>query len=777
MVKQRPVSILVVEDDPELLLGIKEVIDGSELIAANTKYETSVITARNGRIGLDLLKNQKPDLIISDVMMPHISGFQFLETIRANPEWAHIPFIFLTARNSRMDQHEGTVKGASLYLTKPFEMSTLIEHITSQLNRTFAIQDAQEAYIASFKRQILKILNHEFRTPLTYVTAYYEMLAYKATAPEQLEEHQDYLKGIQLGCIRLEKIVEDFSLVLTLNSGELHRSFREDAEIIIDLAAIISQAVTVMQPMLDETAVSLQINTPNQLPPIIGIKKHINDIICRLLDNAIKFGKATEMETVIQLSAYTDDDNVIIKVKDNGPGMPPHVVEKIFDLFYQFNRDAREQQGTGTGLSIAAGLVNLHEGYIEVDSVDGEGSEIRVILPQNDEMLPTSSRLSDKQRVTLLIVEDDAHLLDSLQDLLETVEGKYELEVLTAVNGLDALRVLKHRMPDLIISDIMMPQMSGYDFLQEVRKRPEWLHIRFIFLTAKGKSPDKHKAYIMGVDEYVIKPYESDILLEIIEAQLNQRFLIQEMLNKNFELLKHSIINLITPTFQQPLTFVNQYVERLSDSLTEVQTMDEFKESLQGIRMGSEWLQRVVEDFMILAEFKTGEAAAAFNYQAQLIPNISIVLAEFSQMYHVNLMDEDVTLTFDTFDMQLDPIKGDISQISAIINRLIGIGRKYQNDPERPLNINLATEQADQHILIHLHFDNPLTDEIAEVVDQILRGDDPNFQLFRSFEFASELNIAQGYAELHQGKISFIRPVSDKFSFCIALPVATVPVL
>ena len=156
--KQRVVTILIVEDDIDIQCSIKDIIDATEFIVDNTQYDITVLTAGDGQVALELLEKQTPDLIISDIMMPRISGIQFLEKIQTHAEWIHIPFIFLTAKNSFDDHHQGMVKGASLYLTKPFEIDTLIAHIKAQLKRRFALQAAQDAYVSSFKRQILKIL-------------------------------------------------------------------------------------------------------------------------------------------------------------------------------------------------------------------------------------------------------------------------------------------------------------------------------------------------------------------------------------------------------------------------------------------------------------------------------------------------------------------------------------------------------------------------------------------------------------------------------------------
>lgn len=766
---QRSVKILIVEDDEDILFGMQDVLEGTDVVADNTYYNISILSAKDGQAGLEVLETETPDLIISDVMMPRLSGYQFLEKVQTQPQFLHIPFIFLTARDTSEDRHKGLLQGASLYLTKPFDKDTLIEHVGSQLKKSFARQEAQEQYLASFKKQILKVLNHEFRTPLTYVTAYYEMLAYKAKSSGTFENYQEYLRGIQAGCIRLSKLIENFMLVMELNSGEAKETFQNQAELISDLSSIIRQAIDQNELLSLNPDVEIRLNIPKDLPTIVGVRFQVYNIFAKIIDNAVKFSLNSSRKAVIEIDAQACEQEIQIKIQDNGHGMPLHIVDKIFDLFYQYNRDSNEQQGTGAGLNIALGLTMLHNGRIEVETIDEVGSTFTIVFPENDRISSEDPTYSTRKKAIVLAVEDDPHLLDGLQDLLQAIPGKYKLEVLKAQDGLEGLEILKQQLPDLIISDIMMPKMSGYDFLQEVRKKPEWLHIPVIFLTAKGKSPDKHKAYIMGVDEYITKPYESDLLIKYIESQLDRRFTIQKMIDQNFDALKKSILNLITPNFRQPLSFVTQYVNKLTDSVSNVQTVTEFKDSLQGIQTGSEWLNRLIEDFMILAELKTGEANDAFQLQSQRIPNIGVVLSEFSQMHSAKLASEDINLEFEPFDTQLAPVFGNITQILGGFSRLLEVGIKHRKD-DGPLVVRISAEEEGAQVVIQMAFQAGLSDDIANTIAEILAVSDDDIELFRSFEFAPDLSIAQGYISLHGGTIKLNHEGDSIFDFSIRLP-------
>lgn len=769
--QQKKVTILVVEDDEDILVGIRDFLEAADIIIDDVPLAVNILTAKDGQAAVDLLEDHAPDLIISDVMMPRVTGYELLENVLSRPELLHTPFIFLTAKNATEDEHKGLLKGASLYLTKPFDTDTLLQHISSQLKKSFARQSVQDQYFDSFKKQMLKILNHEFRTPLTYVTAYYEMLAYRAEAQGTLEDYQEYLRGIQTGCVRLTNLIEDFMLVIDLNSGEAKSIYLNQSELIGDINTVIKQAVEQCEALLKETAVTFTLNLGQDLPTIVGVRHQLLTILVRVIDNAIKFSKNSGRTPHIEITTRTENDELHISIKDNGHGMPSHTVEKIFDLFFQYNRDTQEQQGAGTGLTIAAGLVDLHLGRILVETEDGKGSQFTLVFPEN-RRLSTNTVNPDKDRAVILAIEDDPNLLDGLQDLLETIEGKYELDVLKARNGLEGIEQLRKQLPDLIISDIMMPKMSGYDFLQEVRQKPEWLHIPIIFLTAKGKSPDKHKAYIMGVDEYITKPYESDLLLRYVESQLDRRFHVQKMLDHNFDLLKRSILSMITPNFQQPLSFVTQYVDEMTNSVSDVQTVDEFKQSLQGIKTGSEWLHRVIEDFMILAELKTGEADDAFRLQSQPIPNIGVVLSEFSVLHSARFAAENIELCFDPFDTQLPSIHGNIAQLSSSFSRLIEVGIKQAAVGDETLKIGISVVEDEGEVVVTIRFKATLPDNVAQTVEDILSISGTQEEMFRSFEYAPDLSIAQGYVSLHKGTITLTRPGSEGFNFTMRLPIA-----
>jgi DNA-binding response OmpR family regulator/two-component sensor histidine kinase len=572
----RSVIILLVEDDPSMLDGMSDLLQVMDI-----GYEVSILTASDGLKALEVMSEQTPDLIVSDIMMPKVDGFQFLQEVRKNLSWAHIPFIFLTAKGEKQEVYQGRVSGADLYITKPFNSSELLELIKTQLDRAFQLRLTHQQNMDNLKKGILQILNHEFRTPLTYVTAYYDMLADSVNKFTDGLNFQEYLRGIQAGCIRLNRLVEDFIQVIELRTGEARAAYEQRAQPINDLDTLLREAIEAKQEQADRRNVHIHYHVESNLPPVFGDRRSLLEIFHRLLDNAIKFTYAHHIhkdgDGNVFISTAVKANKIHISIKDEGIGFPNRIQDKIFELFFQHNRGLLEQQGAGTGLTIAEGLVKLHRGRIEVEGQQDVGSQFTIVLPVFEDStsqtkLPLSQDDGGRKEATVLIVEDDRHLLEGLQELLEIFDGKYRLNVLTAPNGEAGLEVLRKCQSDLIISDIMMPYMDGYTFLEQVRQNPDWLHIPFIFLTAKGERQDIHRGWRSGVEEYVTKPYDSDTLLGLVVKQLDRYFQMQGIHAQNFDALKRSILNLITPDFRLPLSSVPEYSPKSSIELDDAYT-------------------------------------------------------------------------------------------------------------------------------------------------------------------------------------------------------------
>lgn len=759
-------TILLVEDDQFMLDGIRDLLE-----VADIGYDLEIFTAQDGKAGLQVMAEYTPDLIVSDITMPQMDGFEFLARVRQNPEWVHIPLIFLTARGKKQEIHLGKTSGANLYITKPFHMSELQELIKIQLDRTFELQKTRQHKMDNLKKNILKILNHEFRTPLTYVTAYYDMLADSLTRFEDSSNFREYLQGIQGGCIRLTRLIEDFILVLELQTGEIKARYDEQAQPIDDLAGILQEAIDNNHHHAAQSNVQINYTLPDESPALFGVRKMLVSIFGRLIHNAIKFTYHDRQENgIVDLSTTIQDDRVQIAISDKGVGIPTHVQERLFEPFFQYNRELLEQQGAGIGLTIAQGLVDLHQGYITIESVPEKRSTFTVVLPIYESDHPVALP-KDKQRrrpVTVLIVEDNQHLLLGLKELLELFEGKYQFEVLTATNGTQGLEMLATHQPHLIISDIMMPQMDGYTFLKEVRENPKWLQIPFVFLTAKGERRDIHFGLSKGVEEYITKPYDSDQLLDLVISQLDRYFEVQGVVANTLNSLKHSILNLVSFDFRPPLSSVAQYSEKLAAGLENIETDQELKKCLKGIQAGSIRLTRLVEDFISLAELKTGETETAYKMRARTIKDMGVVVCEAAQMKNEAAAAANKKIHCE-IDMNLPAVFGVAPMLSDNIQRLLEIAIRHDIEGD----IILSPKHIDRHLHITVHFSASLSSDQETKIQTLLRAEDETGLSW--FDYAPSLKIVRGQVALHNGRVQFHHAPPQTYIFTLILPLSANP--
>lgn len=764
---KQPATVLLVEDDESMLNGMHDLLDSVE-----TGFNLTIMTANNGRVGLDRMGERTPDLIVSDIMMPEMNGYAFLESVRGNPEWIHIPFIFLTARGEKKEVREGHLSGADLYVVKPFNPNELIELIESQLIKKLRLQDSREENVDNLKKGILQILNHEFRTPLTYVTAYYEMLADGVSRFASQENFQEYLRGIQTGCVRLTTLVDDLIQVIELRTGEAEQHFQEQAEIVDSLDVILTQAVDRARTKAADKGVEIRFTPSGTLPSVYGRPDLILSVLDRLIDNSIKFSQGRSVtQRWVSISADAAEREVCLSVEDQGTGFPLRIKNQIFEPFFQYNRVLLEQQGAGIGLTIARGLVELHQGRIEVESVEGEGSRFDVILPiyQGKFIQPQRSPEPnlDPIQVTILIVEDDPNLLEGLKALLEIHTGRYQMNPLTANNGQVGLELLKQQQPDLIVSDIMMPVMGGFEFLEQVRLNPDWLQIPFIFLSAKGEQREIHDGLRSGVEGYITKPYDSDELLEYLETQLDRHFQVQGVLVQNFDALKRSILSMVTPDFRLPLSSVSKYSEKLTQGFQDAENEAELKESLHGIQESSVRLTKLVEDFIALAELKTGEAKDAFDTFAQLIGDLDMIFQEAGNAAQKKAELANYQIICPPSD-KLPVIFGDSAALMKVIARLAVVGaNQFSTAPGAPILLKSTADA--ESVRLAIEFSVTAAPIHLEQMKSILMIDGSD--LPETSSYATGLSIAKGHIALHGGKLELSYDPAGKCTFIIALPV------
>jgi signal transduction histidine kinase len=359
--------ILVVEDDVAMAHGISDVLELNG-------YEVRI--AHHGGEALKLMSERQPDLIVSDIMMPEMDGHELFTQIRTNPDWVLIPFIFLTAKGQKSDVRLGKAMGAEEYLVKPFEWEDLLVAVRARLARAQVVKQASRSELADLKNRILNTLSHEFRTPLTYITGYADLLQEKDLSPDQLRQ---FLKRMQSGSLRLSRLVEDFLFLVSLEAGEAEMAYKLQRDRFTEWPALVERVLARHAAKAGARQVKLIPDVAAKMPEMTVHAGYLEDAVSRLVDNAIKF--TVDKPGDVRVSVSPHDGGALIRVSDEGMGIAEADLDKIFESFQQIDRETYEQQGAGVGLAIVKGIVELHGGRIEVTSQVSMGSTFSIWLP------------------------------------------------------------------------------------------------------------------------------------------------------------------------------------------------------------------------------------------------------------------------------------------------------------------------------------------------------------------------------------------------------------
>lgn len=362
--------ILVVEDDEVLRIGICDLLDLSGY---------AVTAARDGQRALEALEEMRtpPALIVSDIRMPNMDGYEFLAAVRSHEEWVSIPFIFLSAKGDREDIRKGKLQGADDYISKPFEFQDLLVAIQASLSRHNELVAYQEARMETLKRRILDVINHEFRTPLTYIVAYADLMASEPSFQHSGDLNQ-YISGILEGSERLSRLIENFLILAELESGLGEKIWQRRRTRIENVGRIVSAVIEQARAKSHLRGVTIDSQVDSVIPPIEADPIYLEIAVRELIHNAIRFSPEGE---VVKVAVGVNGDAIRINVRDQGPGIAADQQDRLFDTFYQVDRESLEQGGAGAGLAIVRHVAQLHGGDVLVESAPGRGSSFSLHLP------------------------------------------------------------------------------------------------------------------------------------------------------------------------------------------------------------------------------------------------------------------------------------------------------------------------------------------------------------------------------------------------------------
>ena len=360
------------------------------------------------------------------------------------------------------------------------------------------------------KDEFLAMLAHELRNPLAPIRNSLYIMKQPGTKGEVLQEVREMAeRQVQ----HMARLLDDLMDVSRISRGKIE--LRSE---IVDLKLLVNRTIEAVRPFIDERGHELTVSMPPAPLRVKGDLTRLEQVVTNLLNNSAKY---TDPGGHITLKVSREDGSVALKVKDNGIGIAPEMLPKIFDLFVQAERRMdRAQGGVGIGLTLVRRLVELHGGTVEARSPGlGQGSEFVVRLPANDENVSSdeSSNARDNGHAErpcrrILVVDDNQDAANSLAILLRRA-GQ---EVRSAYNGSTGLRLAADFRPSLVFLDIGMPGMDGYQVAVQLRRDALLPSIVLVALTGWGQEEDRRQSKEAGFDYHLVKPVDPAALEELL---------------------------------------------------------------------------------------------------------------------------------------------------------------------------------------------------------------------------------------------------------------------
>lgn len=450
------------------------------------------------------------------------------------------------------------------------ELERKVEERTRELAESK--RQIEESYqklqdLDQIKSKFFANISHELRTPITLILAPTEMMLSRNLG-KLTKDQEKYLTIMQTNSLRLLKLINNLLDLAKVDAGKMELYYNR-----ADFSKYVNGVVFSVSPMAEKKSLALRFSSDEIIPEFFFDADKIEKVILNLVFNALKFTEKGE----INVSCSQQENEVLVKVSDTGIGIPKEHMPKLFSRFSQADSSAsRKYEGTGIGLALARELVELHHGKIWAESEEGRGTTFFFSIPiytrledvpgtldRRNEIVPVperrrkedwtksletqadyatagivqeaaslqeeTSRADDRHR--LLLVEDNPNMLSYIASQL-----KEDYRLLFAKDGREGVDRAKSDIPDLIISDVMMPYKDGYQLCREIKEEPRTCHIPVILLTAKTDLSTKIEGLEHGADDYLTKPFHSQELRARVRSLLSLRKLEREIQLRNHQL-------------------------------------------------------------------------------------------------------------------------------------------------------------------------------------------------------------------------------------------------
>ena len=545
------VNILIVDDEPKNLTVLESVLDdpGYRLVRANS-----------GQEALLALMADEFAVLVLDVRMPGMTGFELAQIIKERKKTARVPIIFLTAYYNE-DQHilEGYGSGAVDYLHKPVntavlrskvavfaelyskgralelanrtlmtevgerrkaeeslrELNDTLDRRVTERTNTIALREAELRDANRRKDEFLATLAHELRNPLAPVRNAVQLLRLKGLATPELQWSAEVIdRQVQA----MSRLIDDLMDVSRINQGKIE--LRQDW---VTAEDVLRDAVESSRPLIDECGHQLVLSLPEQQLPLHVDRTRLTQAFMNLLNNAAKY---MDRGGRIEVQAHTTGSEVVVTVKDSGIGIPGDRLKNVFELFSQVETAlSRSRGGLGIGLSLTQRLVEMHGGTVQARSQGlGHGSEFEVRLPLTAQPLPATApvpatdihadRFEPAAELRILIADDNQDACATLASLLELMGH----QVRQANDGQAAVDAAAAFDPQVVLLDIGMPKLNGYEACRLMRAQPGGAGRTIVACTGWGQADDRRRSGDAGFDQHLVKPVDPAVLADLLAA-------------------------------------------------------------------------------------------------------------------------------------------------------------------------------------------------------------------------------------------------------------------
>ncbi|MEZ2300858.1 MAG: response regulator [Microcoleus sp.] len=553
--KENRGNILIVDDTPENL----QVLSATLL---DRGYKVRGVI--NGKMAIRAAKSGSPDLILLDIKMPEMNGYEVCAKLKADGQTSEIPIIFISALDEVLDKVKAFQIGGVDYITKPFQVEEVLARVEHQLtikrlqkeiiDRNNQLQqeiverkkaEEKAAAASQAKSQFVANMSHELRTPLNAILGFSQVMSRDSLLSN---ENIENLRIINRSGQHLLELIND---VLDLSKIEAGIVALDESS--FDLYQVLDTLEEMFQIKAETKNLHLKFSVQSQVPQYIKTdEKKLRVCLINLLGNSIKFTEnggeillRVGLETVPFQSEETEIDSnsisnercvIFFEVQDTGVGIAAEEMETLFNAFVQTEAGKKAADGTGLGLNITKKYVEIMGGNIEVSSILGEGTTFKFNI-KLCAVAPSEVNITRLQRVLGLEPEQPIYRILAVDDntenrlLLIKMLAPIGFEVREAENGRQAIEIWENWQPDLIWLDTRMPVMNGFETVAEIRARETNTrsHTVVIALTASIFEERRGEIIAAGCDDFVRKPFQEQIIFDKIAHYLGVRYIYQEL--------------------------------------------------------------------------------------------------------------------------------------------------------------------------------------------------------------------------------------------------------